>query len=710
MRTKETNGLNESAWRMWVVYAAIAVVFGYYALRLFTLQVVEGPSYLAQADENRITEVSVQTERGIIYDRNGVVLARNVASYNVTVTPALLPVVLPLTYEDPVPGADQEVYRRLSALIDVPVSAGAVIEDGEKTLTDEQVRLFKPCDNDLGIKEIVYIQDSTAPYSPVRVKCNIDQETAMIIREKARDWPGVGVEIEPIREYPTGDRTAEIIGFLGPIPESRKQEFEDKGFIPNRDKVGYAGIEFQLQDILAGRNGKRVVEVDVAGKELRDVEEPINSVPGDNIRLTIDIRLQNAAKAALKGEIDFWNTYFNTIRTLNGVVVAVNPKTGEVLALVSEPTYENNRMARVIPGYYYEQLSRDKNRPLFNHAISAEHPPGSVFKMATAIGALNERVVTPETTVEDPGKITITQKFTPNDPGTDREYVCWDENGHGIVDFLHGVAWSCDVYFYKIGGGYKDEVKKGLGATLLAEYAKALGYGEITGVELPGEQNGLMPTPDWKRVTVGENWSTGDTYIASMGQGFVLSTPMQVLSSFSTLANNGKYMKPTLIREILDPNGNIKRPFEPQMHWDITKDPRIMTYDAEDYETGVRKVVEPWVIELAKRGMRMVVEDGGTAFKTFKGETIPSAGKTGTAEYCDNVAQDKNLCQPGSWPTHSWYSGYAPYDDPEIAVVAFVYNGGEGASVAAPVVKQVIEAYFELKAIDTARSTGQPAQ
>ena len=308
--------------------------------------------------------------------------------------------------------------------------------------------------------------------------------------------------------------------------------------------------------------------------------------------------------------------------------------------------------------------------------------------------------------VKCPGKITVSQKYTANEAGTDRDYVCWTDVGHGEVDFVHSIALSCDIYYYKISGGYKDEVPTGLGIWRMGEYAKALGYGEVTGIELPGEQPGLIPDPNWKRLNVGENWATGDTYIASMGQGYVLATPLQVALSFATLANDGKQMRPTLVREILDSEGNVVQEFEPDLVQDITVDPVIEIYDENNFTTGEYKVVEPWVIELAKQGMRMVVEPGGTADEQFVGMEIASAGKTGTAEYCDDVAQEKNLCQSGSWPTHSWYVGYAPYDDPEIVVVAFVYNGGEGASVAGPIVRRVLEAYFELKAIDLAASGG----
>ncbi|MEA4908071.1 MAG: hypothetical protein VB089_10635, partial [Anaerolineaceae bacterium] len=327
-------------WRLYVFFGLMVLIFGFYATRLFTIQVIQGPARLAEAEENRTTIIRTQTQRGIIYDRNGYVLARNIASYNVTITPAYLP-----TDE----GATQQIYRELSELIDIPVNRGEI--------TDDSVKAFSPCDNDFGITQVVYIGDTNAPYDPVRIKCNIDQTTALIVEEKGNDWPGIGIEIEPVRDYPTGWLTSEIIGFLGPIPASQEPEYIDEGFVPGRDKVGYSGIEYQLQDVLSGTNGTRTVEVDIAGQELRDLEPPVEPVPGNNVRLTIDTRLQTAAKNALIGEMEGWNEYLNEQRYTNGVAIAMNPKTGEILALVSYPTYENNRMARIIPAYYYEQLT-----------------------------------------------------------------------------------------------------------------------------------------------------------------------------------------------------------------------------------------------------------------------------------------------------------------------------------------------------------------
>jgi penicillin-binding protein 2 len=690
MKEQKVSQSGLEKWRFKVIYTILAIVFVIYVIRLFSLQVINGEAYLEQAEENRIRNVSEQTQRGNIVDRNDYVLARNTASYNVAITPANLPAD---------PGTTEEIYRQLSALIGVPVTNG--------TVTDETARLFTECQTDFGIKEIVLIGETNAPFNTVYVKCNVDKETAMRISEKEHDWPGVTIEVDPVRQYPTGYLTAEIIGFLGPITAENESFYTDQGFISGRDKVGYAGIEYSMDDVLRGLNGLRVVEVDSAGAEIRDIEAPVEPVPGYSLRLTIDTRLQAAAKTALKDEMNFWNTWLNRIQSMNGVVIAMNPKTGEILAMVSEPTYENNRMETVIPAYYYNQLSQDPLNPLLNHAVSAQHPPGSVFKMMAAVGALNEGVVTPTEQIPCPGTISILQKYSPNDPGTPMIYYGYDREGHGMCSFVKAVALSDDIYFYKIGGGFDPDVPDGgLGAWRLQQYAEALGYGKPTGIELPGEVSGLIPDPTWKRIAKAENWSTGDTYIMTIGQGYVLATPLQVLVSFAILANDGKYMQPTLIRDIMDSEGNIVQAFEPKLVYDVTKDPLIDIFDEDFKPSGEKKVIEPWVIDYAKQGMREVVVSG-TAKDAMEGLDIPSAGKTGTAEYCDDVAQEKGLCQRESWPFHAWYVGYAPYDDPEIAVVAFVYNGGEGASVAAPIVKRVMEAYFDLKAMDAANQGGK---
>lgn len=678
---------NLQFWRILAFAVAILLVFGIYIIRLFSLQVLEGTEWVAQAESNRTKTINIASARGVIYDRNDVVLARNLPSYNVVITAAELP-------DDP--GEVQRISRSLADLIDVPVNLGEISPENP----------YVPCISEHGITQIIEYGESATPYQPVKVTCDIDETTAMIIQQRAIDWPGVGVEIQPIRDYPTGETTASFIGFLGPIPANQEEEFIAKGLEPNRDKVGYAGIELQHQDLLAGTNGKRDVEVDVAGQVLRTVGEPTDPIPGSNLKLTIDVRLQQAATAILEREINFWNTYLQEIRSTSGVVIAMNPKTGEILAMVSYPTYENNRMARLIPAYYYNQLIQDPANPLLNHAVGDTLPAGSVFKLVTAVGALNENVVTPEQIIDTPPSIVITEKFNPNDPGFPREFVDWNKAGFGRLDFLGGISNSSNVYFYKLGGGYKDEVPEGLGICRLGTYARALGFGDYPGTGLPEEEKGLVPDPQWKRITHGESWSIGDTYITSVGQGYVLATPLQILVSAATIANDGKLMEPQLIRDVLDGEGNVVQSFEPVMKWDITKDNLIQEYEATTVRgceviEGSTKNVEPWVIDKVQEGMRRAVTNG-TLAREFAFANIPAAGKTGTAEYCDKYANARGLCIPGNWPSHAWTVAYAPYEDPEIAIVAFVYNGGEGASVAGPIVRQLLNSYFELKAIDTA--------
>ena len=697
-------------WRIKAFLFVLLIAFLIFLGRLFILQIIQADEWIAKAQENYTLEFNLPALRGIIYDRNDTILARNVASYNITLTAANLP-------DDD--GAVQQIFRELSELIDLPVN--------QSELSTENP--YVPCISDHGIAQIALYGETASPYRAVQVKCDIDEKIAMIVQEKAMDWPGIGIEIQPIRDYPTGSLTAAIVGFLGPIPAAQEEFYRDQRFLPNRDKVGYAGVELQYQELLSGLNGLRVAEIDVAGQVIRpDIEPPEAPQDGYSLRLTLDTRLQQAAEEILKDEMQDWNAYFGEIVYNSGVVIAIDPGSGEILAMISYPTYENNRMARVIPAYYYNQLANDPTKPLLNHAVGDVLPAGSVFKLTTAMGALNEGVVSPDQIIDTPPKLEITEKYYANDPGRAREFVDWNEAGFGQLDFVHGLANSSNVYFYKLGGGFKEEVPDGgLGICRLGTYAAALGYGDAPGIGLPDEEDGLIPDPTWKRINHAESWSSGDTYIASVGQGYVLATPMQVLLSAAIIANDGKYMQPTLLREILDPEGNVIEqwvdesgnyydrpipdgrqisPFVENPKWDVTEDAIIQEYGETTIRgcepiIGETKTVQSWVIDEIKLGMRLAVTEG-TLERVFEGATISAAGKTGTAEYCDQYAQAKNLCIPGNWPTHAWTVGFAPYENPEIAVVAFVYNGGEGSSVAGPIVRRVLETYLELQAIDTA--------
>ena len=757
MSSQSTNKFQVPLWRTLVVYGLLIAVVGVLTSRLITLQVFGGQTWNAQAIDNYTRTISEPAPRGIIYDRNGYILARNIASYNVVITPADLP-------DD---DADiQRIYREISELTGVP-AGGPVTEE-----TLNNAKLFSACVPGPSIADMVALGDSLAPYTPVRISCNISEELARVVSERSVDWPGVTMEIEPIRDYPTGSLTANVVGFLGPIPAALETVYRDRGFIPNRDKIGYSGVETSLDDVLLGKNGLRVVQRDVAGQVRRNLEPPDPSVAGNNVVLTIDTRLQKAAEAALIDEINYWNAFFGTMRISSGVVIAMNPKTGEILAMVSYPTFENNRMARFIPGYYYEQLSQDPRRPLVNNAISGIFPPGSTFKLSTATGAFNEGVIKPGKIVQTPGRLVLCERFSPNDPCTARNtrpFVDWiydrggviNEAGFGSLDFFHCIAYSSNVCFYKLGGGFEDEIEEGLGIFRLGEYARAIGYGARSGIELPGEEDGLIPSPQWKRINTGENWSTGDTYIASVGQGFVESTPLQVLMSGATIANHGKLMQPTIVREVQDSEGRVIpvwfdpsdfslyelrevqtafgnvvqrwvsladptkssasppkgsyqiSPFTPNTKWDITETPKIQIWNCEvGYcdPTGNYKIVKPSTVDAVRTGTRLAVtEDLGTLHDIFLEDyplPIAVAGKTGTAEYCDDVARTANQCSFGLWPTHAWTLAYAPYDDPEIIILAFAYHGGEGGTVAAPIVARVMQAYFELKSIDIVQSPG----
>lgn len=752
-REDDANQVPLENWRAYTFAIALGLIFIIFSFRLFNFQVLEYDQWIDQAEINRTNEISIPTQRGTIRDRNGVILASNIPSYNIAITPAFLP-------DDD--GDIQVIFQELSALINVPVNKGTLDE------------LLIPCGDNLGINQMVAIGDTSAPFQPVLIKCDVERDIALVIQEKSVDWPGINVQIEPIRDYPTGDLTAPMIGFLGPIPASQEEELRALGFVPRRDKIGYAGVEFSFEDILRGLPGRRVVEVDVAGQILRNIEAPIAPQPGYNITLTIDTRLQSAADAIFEDELNSWNAFYGEIRISSGAAIAMNPQTGEILAMVSFPSYENNRLARFIPQYYYDQLIADSTQPLLNNAVGAEFPAGSVFKIVTSVGALNEGVVTPEQIIQTPPVITITEQFYALDPGNAREFVDWFDEGFGSLDFLGGISNSSNVYFYKLGGGYQDEVPEGLGICRIGTYARALGYARELGIELPDEADGLIPDPTWKRRNQGENWSTGDTYISAVGQGFMIATPLQILMSAAVIANGGRLVQPTVVREITDGDGNVitvvrdefgtfveaavdadgnilsvsfdedtgiievvydkngfadhviysegaeadlivASPFFPHLKWDLTQDAMIETYDnpegigsckltLDEAGNPVMRTVDSWVFDKVQEGMRLAVT-AGTLDVVFEDLSIPSAGKTGTAEYCDAVALSKNLCIPGNWPSHAWTVAYAPFDNPEIVVIAFLYNGNEGASVAGPVVKRILEAYFELKSIDAALGT-----
>ena len=736
-------------WRLTFFQGIIFAVFLLFSLRMYDLQVVGYNQAQLQADENRLNEQPLPAPRGVIFDRYGETLAVNVPAYNVTIIPAALPAD---------ETAEFDIFNRLSALLDVPPTAALAEGRGVRS-----------------IEELVVEGEGIEPFRPVIVAQDVDAHAAMQILEERITMPGVDVQPIGVRQYPTGALTSQIVGYMGPIGPEEAEALREQGYNPAFDRIGYSGVEFFLESILSGQRGRVVREVDVAGEVVEDNIEREEPIPGQNVRLTVDVKLQEAAQQALEDRIAFINTTEGRIRTQSGVVIAMNPQTGEILALVSWPTYDNTRFARNIDFEYYLEVFNNPLTPLVNHAVSSLYPPGSVWKVLSAVGVLQENVIAPTSFLNDPGSLALPNRYAPNDRSADQNFVCWLRRGHGNLDILGAIAQSCDVYFYQVGGG-NPEVNTsllrdgGLGPIDLYRYATAFGIGSELGIELPGEQSGRMPDPDWKRRTYGENWSTGDTYNAAFGQGYVTVTPLQLLNAVASIVNGGTLYQPTVVNSLLDAEGNVTQSFRPnvlrtlnletlapgepitllQAEDMIMKGPSSLActcepdapenyYNAtrckpETYRNMVDVNPDPFVeelreyqvlvpfgyvfngqicdplqfdpnyqppfassenIDIVQQGMRLAVTEG-TAMQANL-TYVNVAGKTGTAEYCDDVARPLGLCVPGNWPSHAWFTAYAPYENPEIAIIGFVYNGGEGSLVALPVVVETLEAYMRLK-------------
>lgn len=671
--------------RIIIIVAMVVLVY-----RVYWLQQTRGDELQTLAEENQLARLTIDPPRGVIFDRDGFPLAVNEPSFNVTITPAFLP-------DDA--GERQAIYERLSLLTGVPVTntlqKQELLAAADPALVSTYSRLSElygvPAEETLDQTGVVpELPDSIegivdtysfAPYLPASIASNIPITLAYRIEQESIFLPGVRVIEEPVRRYPTGEYTSHLIGYMGPIPN---ENWLDLGY-ERDDRVGWAGLESSMEIELAGQKGERQIEQDWTGRELRQLGPTIDPAPGLNLHLTIDAELQEQAFNILQETIEQRRATPDpftgeSVEVEQGAVVALNPNTGEILAMVNIPTFDNNRFSAEVPVEYYLGLARNDYTPLVNHAISGQYPPGSTFKLVPASGALQEGVVSPSRLLFDPGEITIPNRFAPNDPGRAQTFVCWNREGHEYMNMISGISNSCDVYFYKISGGFNQdgEVVDGLGVDRLHEYADQFGFGRVQGIELPLEAPGNNPSQAWKRQTQGEPWSTGDDYNMGIGQGFVTATPLQVAQMAAIVANGGFLYRPTIIHHITDSEGNIVQPFEPEV---------LNSVDVDGQ----------W-LEIVAEGMRRVNQEGGTgvSYTEWLDEFgVTTAGKTGTAEYCDNIAIERRWCKEGEiLPTHSWYVGYAPFEDPEIVVVAFIFNGGEGSQWAAPIVRETMAAYF----------------
>lgn len=722
--------------RLFFLQLLVLISISLLLFRVFWLQNVRGDDLIAQSNDNRTARLLINAPRGVIFDKDGNLLATNEPSFNVTITPAFLP-------------ADEAerlaVFQRLSLLTGVPVTNTVeqqeLIDAADPALVRQYTELARlygaPVNETLDASGLIpqlpsSIQDvydtfSFAQYLPATVRAGVTITEAYLIEQESLYLPGVRIVPEPVRRYPTGELTSHLIGFMGPLPN---EGWLDLGY-ERDDRVGLSGLEVSLEQLLAGRKGERQIVTDWTGREIQQLGVTVPPVPGYNVHLTIDTELQRRSTEILLdymerrrqfGDVDFF-TGIPLFREIElGVVVAMDPRDGQILAMVNIPTWDNNRFSTEIPVDYYLSLFRNEYEPFLNHAIAGQYPPGSTFKVVTVAAALQEGIVSPNRRLSAPGVITIANQFAPNDPGRAQDFVCWISlaptfSGHGEMDAYSGLAESCDIYMYKVAGGFREENIRGLGINTLGDYARQFGFGRINGIELPLEAPGNVPTTQWKQVNFGEPWSTGDDYNASIGQGFVTATPMQVGQMAAVVANGGFLYRPRIVHHLTDAEGNVF-----VLNENLNPVPAAVANVpvSEDGEVGfVGQVIDvldvaPEFVEVVAEGMRLVntLDGTGTAFIFYRDEEgepvsdwlddfgLVSAGKTGTSEFCDNLSQQKGWCTEEKilnaeiLPTHSWYVAYAPYENPEIVVSSFMYYGGEGSQWAAPVARDIIAAYY----------------
>jgi penicillin-binding protein 2 len=629
----------------------IVIVFAILAFRLWQLQMVQHDEFRVRADDNRSRLVELDAPRGVIYDRYGRILARNRPSFNVLVIPGDLP-------DDKAQA--EAVLTRLASIL---AGETTMIAGGHPptSILPRDVEPRRILTLDEMRASIADARKHVALFRPIVVADRISQTTAFIIEEEALTLPGVQLQVVPIRDYVTGALTAHLIGYTGPIPAEEKTLYQERGYGP-LDQVGRVGLEFSYEEELRGTKGRKHSIVDANGREVRTVGQPIQPIPGRNLVLTLDLELQRAMEQALQQGMA-------AAKSKAGVAIAMDPRNGDILGMVSLPAYDNNLFAKGISASQYNALITDPLFPLFNRAIGGVYPPGSTFKIIPAAAGLQEGVITRRTLLNDPGIIWLPNQFFPDDPKQAQPFVCWIwkyGRGHGLLNVVSALAQSCDVFFYQVGGGYQGF--RGLGEQTLAEYTREFGLGELTGIDLPGESRGLVPDPKWKRLQYAENWVTGDTYNMSIGQGYVLATPLQILNAVAAVANGGYLYQPRLVSRLTDEDGKVVYSYEPRLI-------REIPVTAEN-------------LAIVREGLYGAVNwDYGTA----TGARLPDiavAGKTGTAEFPGKRDEEGHL------PTHAWFTAFAPYEEPEIALVVFLEGGGEGSTYAVPVAAKILRAYF----------------
>jgi penicillin-binding protein 2 len=704
------------------------MVSGFAAIvaRLWHMQVRDARKYDVQAQGNIIRFEPLRAPRGLIVDRHGTVLAQNRRSWSVALIPDRLPddegqraairqqLIQVLGLDDVLvvrpqalpTGAEREVLGRLASALGLPPdnlvaralmpAAPALLLVRERLTPEEAVHLRALAKQLPGVHVLnrydylLLLHRGSA--ERIVLKRDVPRDLALELAANEVYLPGVQVADDAlVRQYPAGPDFAHVLGYVGPISE---EEFEAAGgyeptnpYLPD-DSVGRGGIEQAMEEVLRGQRGGRWIQTDARGIEVAELRDRRREPqPGYTVELTLDSGLQRAVAQALRDGIEAADRAARQEGREpvgSGVAIVLDPRNGELLALVNLPTYDNQQFAEGISQAEYDAYLNDPFTPLVNFAISGEFPPGSTIKPLLACAGLQEGVIDTETTVQCHGQIRVPTVFDEQGGNT---YVCWLASGHGPVTVDDAITQSCNIFFYNVGapgqipegddeplhyylpGDPQPHYFAGLGIERIERYLRQeFGFGQPTGIELAGEARGVVPNPLWLFQTLREYWSVGDTINVSIGQGHLACTPIQLACALAAIANGGSYYRPRLVRSLRDASGSTVREFGPAL---------------------VRQLgIEPQYLELVRRAMRRVVTDGTAKGKFIRtGDAIPIAGKTGTAEYGQAV--------DGRYEKkHAWFAAFAPFDTPEVLILVLIRDGGEGATFAVPVADAILAHYF----------------
>ncbi len=622
-----------------VILFFLAITFSFLILRLFWLQVVKGEEYRLLAEGNRVKVVNIEPKRGIIYSSNMTPLVKNEANFVLYLTPIDLP------REDL---ERDQIIRRLSLIIsgleeDKPLLVSGSGNDLDLELVNDSPYFFEIKGK---LDKIPY--GSLESYRPLFLLDNINYDSAMALHLEAEKMPGVSLSIKAKRNYLSSQSNllslSHFLGYTGKISEKELEVFGDEYSLI--DYIGKSGLESFYENELKGVKGKKYVEVDALGREKKVISQ-IPPEDGHGIVLSIDIDLQKKSEEVL-------SDYLSLNKLERASVVALDPRTGEVLTLISWPSYDNNLFSGGISQANYSDLTNNPNRPLFNRAVSGNFPSGSTLKPVIAAAALEEGIITEHTTINSYGGISVGSWRFPD----------WKAGGHGPTNVRKAIAESVNTFFYFIGGGY--DKFKGLGIDKIVEYLAFFGIGRQSGIDLSQEAVGFIPTPEWKSETRGESWYIGNTYHVSIGQGDILTTPLQVANFTAFFANSGKLYRPYLVKEVLLEEGQPLRKTEPEI-------------------IG-QGFISDKNIQITREGMRQTIISGSARRLNYL--PVEIAGKTGTAQWQSNKSN------------HAWFTSFAPYHNPEIVLTVLVEEGGDGSRIAASIAGDILRWYFGGDEID----------